>query len=74
MGELRWANKLAEWRAAADLTVHEAADGLGVSAYIYRRWELGEIEPTAGALTAMPKTFGITTREVRRLVETKAAG
>ncbi len=63
MAEVRWINRIKEWREARGLTIEEAAEALRLSLYIYRRCELGEIEPPATALCLIPGVFRVTRKE-----------
>ena len=73
MNKLRWENRISEWREDAGLSIEEAAEALGTTLYLYRRWELKETEPTATALLLMPRVFKVRKAEVQKLVDVAVA-
>lgn len=73
MSDVRWVNQIREWRDAAGLSVADAAARLGVTEYLYMRWETGAAEPTVTPFLLMPKVFGVNKSEVQRLEPVEAA-
>lgn len=55
---------LRKLRRAADLTLQQVAEAIGVSYMTYWRWEHGEAEPGAKYVVPIANLFGVTCDEL----------